>query len=356
MADTNKIREAMSKRDPVALLEAAGSDIGALKAAEDVIAARAKAEDKGPGKFVLASQGLVGWLALIGVALNVFQMYSNRKQFEQQRTSEEARWRSEFDRAQAADKHNAFLQVSGLITDGQVDRRLLGYALLGEFMGDKDYYDKAQLMLEERMLAETQDKQFDEQHRNALRVIVRTLSATKDCDALIKGASAIHKLKKVRDLQLSGDDGIDTPVEELYADFVRYIYGHALVVCSGKPDELKQVRTEIRVALEPYVKGTSDREKKIAGNKLVAQYLRDRCFDEPQGGQNECVTLFTAFESHCKELEKDVKQKAQWELEKESCNVAGAALVELKHRAALAVVTPEEGHHEGAPGAQGAPQ
>lgn len=339
MADEAKIREALAERDPVKLLAAAGGEIGALKAAEDVIAARAKAEER-PNKWAIASQSLVGWLALIGVAMNVVQMYSNKRQFEQQRQAEADRWRQEFARAREADKHNAFFQVSALVTDGQVDRRLLGYALLGEFMGDAEYYDKAELMLEERMAAEVEAKDFGEAHRNALRVIVRTLSATKDCDALVKGAAAVHKLKKARDVQLSGDDGIGAPVEDLYADFVRYIYGHALAICGGRPEELKQVRSEIRLALLPYVKGASDLERRANANKLVAQYLRDRCLDEPQGALGECPRIFQAVEDSCAQIQ--AKEKKRWETEKEGCAVIHAGAEELKRRVAAAAPMPAE--------------
>jgi len=330
LPDEKLIREALDAKDPVKLALAAGPDMAALKAAEDVIAARARADEK-PNKFALASQALVGWLALIGVALNVFQMYSNRKQFDQQRTAEEARWKLEFDRTRASDKHNAFFQVAALVTDGEVDRRLLGYALLGEFMGDKEYYDKAQLMLGERMAAETQAKDFNESHRNALRVIVRTLSQTKDCEALIQGATAIHHLRRARDVQLSGDDGIGTPVEELYADFVRYIYGRALLVCGGRHDEVILIRNEIRSALLPYVKGKDEREKRAAGNKLMAQYLRDRCLDEPPGASSECPGIFNAWLLSCKTEEK--KDPKAFVFEKEGCDLAKEALPKIQENA-----------------------
>jgi hypothetical protein len=330
LSDEKLIREAILAKDPVKLALAAGADIGALKAAEDVIAARARAEER-PSKIALASQALVGWLALIGVALNVFQMYSNRKQFEQQRASEEVRWKQEFDRTRASDKHNAFFQVAALVTDGEVDRRLLGYALLGEFMGDKEYYDKAQLMLGERMAAETQAKDFNESHRNALRVIVRTLSQTHDCEALIQGATAVHHLRRARDVQLSGDDGISTPVEELYADFVRYIYGRALLICGGRHDEVKLIRNEIRAALIPYVKGKDDREKRMAGNRLMAQYLRDRCLDEPPGASSECPGIFNAWLLGCKDNEK--KDPKGYQTEKEGCDLAKEALPRIEENA-----------------------
>jgi hypothetical protein len=330
MTDEQKIREALSSKDPLALARAAGPELAALKAAEDVLEARARAEEK-PSKFALASQALVGWLALIGVALNVFQMYSNRKQFDQQRAAEESRWRQEFDRTRAADKHNAFFQVAALVTDGEVDRRLLGYALLGEFMGDKEYYDKAQLMLSERMAAETEAKDFNESHRNALRVIVRTLAQTKDCEALIQGATSVHKLRKARDVQLSGDDGISTPVEELYADFVRYIYGRALLVCGGRHDEVRLVRGEIRAALLPYVKGKDEKERRLAGNRLMMQYLRDRCLDEPQGAASECPSIFHAVQQQCQEIQK--KDPKQYLFEAESCEMAKEALPKIEENA-----------------------
>ena len=330
VTDEKLIREAIAAKDPVRLALAAGTDLAALKAAEDVIAARARAEER-PNKFAIASQALVGWLALIGVALNVFQMYSNRKQFEQQRASEEVRWKQEFDRTRASDKHNAFFQVAALITDGEVDRRLLGYALLGEFMSDKDYYDKAQLMLGERMAAETQAKDFNESHRNALRVIIRTLSQTRDCEALIQGATSVHHLRRARDVQLSGDDGIGTPVEELYADFVRFIYGRALLVCGGRHDEVKLIRNEIRAALLPYVKGKDEGEKRAAGNKLMAQYLRDRCLDEPAGAASECPAIFNAWLLSCAETEK--KDPKGFLLEKQGCDLAREALPKIRENA-----------------------
>ncbi len=330
------IREALASRDSVRLARAAGSEIGALKAAEDVIDARSKAESK-PSRIALASQALVGWLALIGVALNVVQMYANHKQYDESRAADQQRWQLEFKRSQEADKHAAFLQVSTMITDSIVDRRLLGYALIGEFMGDKEYYDKAQLMLSERLGAEAGAKDFDEAHRNALRVIVRTLSQTKDCVALIRGASSIHKLRNARDAQLNGDDGISTPVEDLYADFVRFIYGRALLVCAGKDDEIRLVRNEVRSAMIPLMKGETPKEKSIAANKIIAQYMRDRCLDEPQGAASECPAIFDSFVKRC-----DFIQKAkpdEWAAEKEGCAVAATArtsVLEHAHAAAAA--------------------
>jgi hypothetical protein len=334
--DEQKIKEALSSRDPVKLAEAAGSSISALKAAEDVIAARSAAEAR-PNFLTLASQALVGWLALFGVALNVVQMYSSRQQFEQQRTSEETRWRAEFDRSREADKHSAFFQVAALVTDGQVDRRLIGYSLLGEFMGDKEYYDKAQLMLSERMVAETESKDFGEAHRNALRVIVRTLSQTKDCEALIQGASTVHRLKKARDAQLNGDNGIGTPVEELYADFVRYIWGRATLVCAGRPEELRLVRNEIRSALIPFVKGATDVERRAAATKMMSQFLRDRCLDEAPGAISECPAIVQSLVASCAELEK--KDPKQWVIDKDACGVlreAAPKVIENAHAAVKA--------------------
>ena len=317
--DEKAIRDALAARDPVKLAQAAGAGIGALKAAEDVIEAREKAEDK-PSKLAIASQALVGWLALIGVALNVFQMYANHKQYQESRAADQERWQLEFQRSQESDKHNAFFQVSALITDSVIDRRVLGYALVAEFMGDKEYYDKAQLMLSERLAAEVDAKDFDEAHRNAVRVIVRTLSQTKDCVALIQGASAIHRLKTARDEQMNGEDGISTPVEDLYADFVRYIYGRALVVCAGRYDELRLVRNELRSAMLPMMKGADNKEKAIAANKLIVQYMRDRCLDEPQGAQSECPAIFEAFSRRCQHIEQ--KKPDDWATEKEACAMA----------------------------------
>ena len=345
MADSDneqEIRDALASRDPVKLARAAGSEIGALKAAEDVIEAREKAETR-PSRIMMASQALVGWLALIGVALNVVQMYANHKQYEESRAADQQRWQMEFQRSQEADKHAAFLQVSTMITDSIVDRRLLGYALIGEFMGDKEYYDKAQLMLAERLGAEASDKDFDEAHRNAVRVIVRTLSQTKDCVALIQGASSIHKLRAARDAQtgakanskLNEDDGISTPVEDLYADFVRYIYGRAMIVCAGRYDELRLVRNEIRSAMMPLMKGETPKEKAIAANRIIAQYLRDRCLDEPQGALSECPAIFEAYAKRCEFLE--TKKPDEWPNEKDGCaliRAAKSAVLEHAHATA----------------------
>ena len=340
-ANDDAIREALASRDPVRLARVAGGNIGALKAAQEVIEARAKAEDK-PNKLAMTSQALVGYLALIGVALNVFQMYANHKQYQESRAADQERWQLEFQRSQEADKHGAFLQVSALITDAVIDRRLLGYALFGEFMGDKEYYDKAQLMLSERLSTEVDSKDFDEPHRNAVRVIVRTLSQTKDCTALITGAASIHKLKNARDTQVSGSDGINTPVEDLYADFVRYIYGRALLVCAGRYDELRLVRNELRSALMPLMKGDNAKAKTIEANKTIVGYMRDRCLEEPQGATSECPAIFEAFTKRCNFLQ--TKKLDEWPAEKDGCDLAEAAkpkVLEHSHPAAQ-VATPQK--------------
>ena len=121
---------------------------------------------------------------------------------------------------------------------------------------------------------------------------------------------------------------------------MRYIYGHAIVICADKPDELRQIRAEIRLALTPFVKGATDAEKRAGGNKLVVQYLRDRCLDEPLGAQSECPYLFKSIAIECMGTEQS--EPAQWAAEKDACAIATGAVGELMKRAAAAAAIPSE--------------
>ena len=80
-------------------------------------------------------------------------------QAQQQSAVDQDRWSREFVRAQRADKYRAFFETSVLATDpANADKRLVGYALLQEFVDDEDYNSKATLMLEESLMQELRSK------------------------------------------------------------------------------------------------------------------------------------------------------------------------------------------------------
>src|SRR5688572_10428330 len=116
MLDDAKVQDALDKEDPLALARAAEKDeLERLKAAEELLNSRRNR--RGRTRWLLWSQALVGYVALLGLAANLYQSWTNKQAQAQQLRVDEERWRREFDRAQRADKYRAFFETSLLATD-----------------------------------------------------------------------------------------------------------------------------------------------------------------------------------------------------------------------------------------------
>ena len=160
---------------------------------------------------------------------------------------DQERWSKEFERARQADKYRAFFETTVLATDSaNADKRLVGYALLQEFVSDIEYTNKAMLMLEESLSQELRSntKQgIDEAHRNAVVAIVTALSETHDCGALERAARTIDRVAqrhgKYKDAEESG---------EVFRVYVRRLLGQAAEVCHT-PADFRAVRRPLRDTL-----------------------------------------------------------------------------------------------------------
>jgi hypothetical protein len=163
------------------------------------------------------------------IAVRTHQSYANKQQHHQAQIDNE-RWSKEFQRAQRADKYRAFFETSVLATDPtNPDKRLVGYALLQEFVDDDDYNSKATRLLEESLVQELRSNTaagLDEQHRNMVLAIVTALSESTDCKALGRAARSIDKIAKRHAVQQDADE-----TAEIYKIYVRRLVGRAALIC-----------------------------------------------------------------------------------------------------------------------------
>ena len=179
MTDDPTVKRALEQEDPITLARGASSEeLARLIAAEELLEKRHARKRRNARLFLLA-QAMVGYVALAGFFANAYQNWNNKKQAEDRARQDEERWAKEFKRAQDADKYRAFFATSALATDASnPDKRLVGYALLKEFVADPDYNSKATFMLEESLALELRDDKgpgLDEIHRAAVLAIVSAL-------------------------------------------------------------------------------------------------------------------------------------------------------------------------------------
>ena len=186
--------------DPVDLARSATLDeLQRMKAAEELHRLRSERTAR-RSRFAIAGPALVGYVALAGLVVNAYQSWSNKQQQEHRDRTEQEKWNKEFARASQADKYRAFFETSMLATDSaNADKRLVGYALLQEFVRDPIYDEKAMIMLEESLSQELRgaprDK-LDDARRAAVRAILTSLAGTDDCRALQRAARSVDRVAR----------------------------------------------------------------------------------------------------------------------------------------------------------------
>jgi len=297
---SDDVKKALSAKDPYALAAAANKEqLDTLRSAEELIEADRK-RLQSANTFSVAAQILVGWVAILGFCVNAYQSYTNKKQAEQQSQVDQDRWSKEFQRAREADKYRAFFETTVLATDtSNYDKRLVGYALLQEFVTDAEYTSKAMLMLEESLAQELRrntSQGIDEAHRNAVVAIVTALSETHDCGALARAARSIDKVAQ----RLSKYGDVEE-ASEVFDVYVRRLVGQAAEVCTSMAD-FRTVRRPLRDTLvkAPKIGDLKFPTTPEAANTRMAEILRDRCLtDVAVSGATDCPDIFAGYARLC---------------------------------------------------------
>ncbi len=299
------VRSALEKQDPFALAAAGSKEqLDRLKGALDLIDADTKRKQT-HSRFAIASQVLVGWVAIAGFGVNAYQSFANKQNQERQAKVDQDRWDKEFQRAREADKYRSFFESSMLATDqSNADKRMVGYALLQEFVRDESYNAKATVMLEESLveeLASNTDKGIDEPHRNAVVAIVTALADSSDCHALARAARSFDKVAKRH-----AKFGDVEETSEIFKVYVRRLVGQAAEACGKRPDDFKSVRKPIRDTLikQPDILGLKPPLTVAIANTRLAETLRDRCLEDiAVSGASECPEIFKDYVEMCKAKE-----------------------------------------------------
>src|SRR5215468_1588406 len=297
---SDDVRKAVSAKDPYALASAADKEqMDRLRSAEELIEADRR-RMQSTNRFAVAAQILVGWVAILGFLVNAYQSWTNKQQAERQSVADQDRWSKEFKRSREADKYKAFVDTTVLATDTEnADKRLVGYALLQEFVSDADYSSKAMLMLEESLAQELRrntGQGIDEAHRNAVVAIVTALSETRDCAALARAARSIDKV--AQRLNRYGDI---EEASEVFGVYIRRLVGRAAEVCNTMAD-FRTVRRPLRDTLvkAPKIGGLTFPTTQEAANTRMAEILRDRCLtDVAVSGATDCPDIFAGYARLC---------------------------------------------------------
>jgi hypothetical protein len=296
------VRGALESQDPFALASSASQEeLSRLKSALDLIDSDQKRKQT-HNRFTVASQVLVGWVAIAGFGVNAYQSFANKQNQERQAKVDQDRWDKEFQRAREADKYRSFFESSMLATDqSNADKRMVGYALLQEFVRDEAYNAKATLMLEESLVEELRsntDQGIDEPHRNAVVAIVTALADSSDCHALIRAAKSFDKVAKRH-----AKFGDVEETSEIFKVYIRRLVGQAAEVCSKRPDDFKNIRRPIRDTLvkQPDIAGMKAPVTVATANTRLAELLRDRCLEDIAiSGASECPDIFKNYAEMCK--------------------------------------------------------
>ena len=308
--------------DPAELARTASLDeLQRMKVAEEV--ARLRTERTRPSsRLAIASQVLVGYIALAGFFVNAYQSYSNKKHQDEQARIDQEKWNKEFGRASQADKYRAFFETAILATDAtNPDKRLVGYALLQEFVQDPVYDQKAMVMLEEslsqELRASPKDK-LDDAQRIAVVAILTALAGTDDCRVLQRAARSVDRV--ARRHARTKDEGETRDVIELY---VRRLLGRAAQVCTSLK-EFRAVRRPIRDTMlkSPELLGLNNPTDAEA-NLLIAEILRQRCEDElAYSGASDCPDVLRGYAALCAKSGSEPEDRG-------ACDVARAAVSAL---------------------------
>jgi hypothetical protein len=301
-ANEKELQDGLAREDALAVARAAAGleELQRMIAAEDLLEKRYQRKKRST-RWALVAQALVGYVALAGFFANAYQNWNNKRQAEERARSDEERWAKEFKRAQDADKYRAFFETSALATDSQnPDKRLVGYALLKEFVDDKDYNSKATLMLGESLALELRDDKgpgLDEPHRAVVVAILSALSHTSDCRALARAARTVDKLASRHAQSQDVDES-----REVISLYVLRLVGRAAEVCSAK--DLLEVRRPIRdlVLRQPSMAALTGKPTPLDVDRRLAQVLKERCQEELDSGISECADVPRGWKKLCDEL------------------------------------------------------
>src|SRR5258708_34417858 len=97
--------DAIEREDLMTMASIASKDeIDRLRAAEELFEKHYQRKRRS-SRIAVASQALVGYVALAGFFANAYQNWNNKKQQQDQATTDNLRWEREFKRAQDADKY-----------------------------------------------------------------------------------------------------------------------------------------------------------------------------------------------------------------------------------------------------------
>ncbi len=323
MSDDRALHAALEKEDPLAVASVATvEELERLRAAEELFEKR-YARRRRTSRFFSFAQALVGWVALAGFFANAYQNWNNKKQAEERARADEERWAKEFKRAQDADKYRAFFETAALATDAKnADKRLVGYALLKEFVDDRDYNSKATLMLEESLAQELRENTapvgLDEERQAAVPAILTALAQTSDCRSLARAARSVDKLAK-RHVEV--EDAEETG--EVFRVYVRRLVGRAAEVCPS-PKEFRAVRQPLRDTLVklPELGGLAPKGKLTPAdaNRRIAELLLARCNEESEAsGATDCPEVLKGYRDLC-QASRD-KERAEYQNEAAACQV-----------------------------------
>lgn len=301
MSDEKSIQAAILKEDAFGTAKNTSlEELQRLKAAEELFQLRHQ-RTKRSSKFLTFSQVLVGYIALAGFFANAYQNCVNERRQNVQTERDQDRWRQEFRRAQEADKHRAFFETSLLATDkDNDDKRLVGYALLQEFVADPDFNFKATLMLEESLAQELKQNSVDVGLSDSVRVkvvaIVTALSQTHDCERLQRAALTIDR---VAQHHVKRQDTVETGA--VFEVYVRRLVGRAAEVCTDLRG-LQAVRRPMRDTLMR-IPGIGDLEGPIdiqTANLRIAEILRKKCdIEVDASGASDCKSIYSGYAKLC---------------------------------------------------------
>ena len=333
----DNIEKAIQANDTVALIHAAtAEELAKLKAAEEVMHL-VRERTRSTTRWTLVSSTLVGIVAVVGMLVNSYQSFTSRQAQQQQAQIDQDRWNKEFFRAQRADKYRAFFETSVLATDPtNADKRLVGYALLQEFVDDDDYNSKATLMLEESLGQELRSKQtegLDDAHRSAVVAIVSALAQSSDCHALERAARSIDKITLHHAKEQDSRE-----VLEIFRIYVRRLVGRAAITCKTMKD-FSAVRQPLIDAIQrmPELGGAMIKLPDPVANERVARLLVEVCDEQSSvNGLNECSAIFEHYGMLCGDATSGPNEVI-------ACDVVKTAGVALAKQNVVPVVVPVGG-------------
>lgn len=324
MSDLDRLKAALDRahadNDPRPLAELEHRDLMRLKLAEEILEARFQAK-KRANRIATISQMLVGWVALLGFFANAYQNHNNKRHLQEQSEREQKKWQQEFERARTADLRRGFFDTNALVTDEKsADRRLVGYALLEEFVEEHEYGRKAVVILEESLSKElrgleasrrTDPEAFD-MHLAAIQQIIRSLSASTSCDELVRAAGSVDRVT-AHARKTEGEEA-----EELFALYARRLVGRAVTVCKDLPS-FETVRQPVRDALGklPWLLKSDKKPPLVVLNAAIANLLVEECDRElSEAGSSNCPEIRRDYLALCDET---ARNPVQWALEKDAC-------------------------------------